>query len=165
MRRNRIKRQGATYLITANINRFKNELFENAVKDIMLGVLAEANRLFIYKLFDFSIQDSCVKWIIKPSKGSDLSDIMQWVLSVFAIRFNRYFGIHGHVWYDRFKSRIIETPEEVEENIENLKCFPIIKKLFKKASDYFYGGAYFLERKVYALVVPFDKLLFADADY
>ncbi len=34
---------------------------------------------------------------------------MQWILSVFAIRYNRKAGLFGHVWLDRFKSFILCT--------------------------------------------------------
>jgi len=37
---------------------------------------------------------------------------MQWILSVFALRFNKRFAWHGHVWYDRFKSRIVDGLRE-----------------------------------------------------
>ena len=160
MRRNRVKKKGSTYETTATINRFQEELAENEVKDIMIEVLNESKLIFNYILFDFSIQDNCVKFIIKPFKDSDLSKIMQWILSVFAIRFNKHFDLHGHVWYDRFKSRIIETVEEVKKCIEKLKDFPVIKKIVTKAVDYVYGGAYYLERKIYRLVEPFRLEIF-----
>ncbi len=45
--------------------------------------------------------------IIRPQKNENLSRIMQWILSVFALKFNRLFTYSGHVWYDRFTSKII----------------------------------------------------------
>ena len=44
---------------------------------------------------------------IEPMHNESLSDIMRWILSVFAMAFNRIFGHKGHVWYDRFKSTAI----------------------------------------------------------
>ncbi len=48
-------------------------------------------------------------FLIRPGEGENLSRIMQWILSVFAIAFNRIHGYSGHVWYDRFRSRVIES--------------------------------------------------------
>jgi putative transposase len=43
-----------------------------------------------------------------PTRGECLSDIMRWIMSVFAMRYNKINGIHGHVWGERFFSRIID---------------------------------------------------------
>ncbi len=52
--------------------------------------------------------DNHIHFILKPLKNESLSSIMQWVLGVFAQKYNRTFDQHGHVWYDRFKSKIIK---------------------------------------------------------
>jgi putative transposase len=160
MRRNRIKSQGATYLVTANINRFKEEIIEEDVKQNMLSVMNKAKSLFTYILFNFSIQNDCVKWIIKPTKNQDLSKIMQYVLSVFAIRYNKRYKIHGHVWYDRFDSIIINDFKKIDELMNEFKEFPVVKKLVEKAEEYIFGGFYYLEKKIYLLVEPINRLTF-----
>jgi putative transposase len=45
--------------------------------------------------------------VINPGTDHSLSRIMQWILSVFAMRWNRKHNLTGHVWGDRFFSRII----------------------------------------------------------
>ena len=46
---------------------------------------------------------------IEPKENANLSKIMQWILSVFAVRYNKLFNYKGHVWYDRFKSKLINS--------------------------------------------------------
>jgi putative transposase len=160
MRRNRKLKKGATYLCIGTINRFRDELVDIEVKEIMLDVLQECKCIYSYILFDFSVQNNCIKFIIKPTGNSNLSSIMQWVLSQFAVRFNKYFKLRGHVFYDRFKSEIIETVEEVKKNMKKLLDFPVANKFVRKAVDYIYCGAYYLKRKVHHLVEPLTYELF-----
>ncbi len=51
-------------------------------------------------------------FIIQPSRGTSLSSVMQWILSVFAMAFNKLLGLTGHVWGCRFFSRILENLRE-----------------------------------------------------
>jgi putative transposase len=45
--------------------------------------------------------------MIRPAGSECLSDIMRWILSVFAMAYNRRMHKTGHVWGQRFFSRII----------------------------------------------------------
>ncbi|MDR2785244.1 MAG: hypothetical protein LBB83_04940, partial [Treponema sp.] len=50
---------------------------------------------------------------IKPEDGLELPAIMKWLKQTFAQRYNREAGWIGHVWGDRYWSRILvgEPPE------------------------------------------------------
>ncbi|MDR2053669.1 MAG: hypothetical protein LBP80_09665, partial [Treponema sp.] len=54
---------------------------------------------------------------IKPEDGLELPEIMKWMKQTFAQRYNRWAGWIGHVWGDRYWSRILEgePPEEPPE--------------------------------------------------
>ncbi|MDR2078872.1 MAG: hypothetical protein LBP74_04010, partial [Treponema sp.] len=51
---------------------------------------------------------------IRPENGLQLPDIMKWMKQTFAQRYNRATGRTGHIWGDRYWSRILEgePPEE-----------------------------------------------------
>jgi hypothetical protein len=50
---------------------------------------------------------------IKPEDGEALPKILQWMKQVFAQRYNGLEGRIGHIWGDRYGSRILEgEPEE-----------------------------------------------------
>jgi hypothetical protein len=87
----------------------------------------QALRLFIRVLndtsarFDFEIRGLCLKddllfFCIKPADGSCLPRIMQWLKQTFAVRYNLLNGWTGHIWGDRYRSRIMESepPEGAE---------------------------------------------------
>jgi hypothetical protein len=47
-------------------------------------------------------------------KGNNLPEIMQWIKQTFACRYNVYDGRTGHIWGDRYWSKVLEgEPPEV----------------------------------------------------
>ena len=155
MRQKRKLKDGAVYRCTGTINRFKNELVDDVAKTIFLDLLNDCKLLFDYELYDFSIQDNRVILVIKPLGKQELWKIMQYLLGVFAMRFNKHFKYHGHVWYDRFKSEIISSPDEVKKIQSELDDFPVENKLVEKARNYIFGGLFYLDRKMNSFVTVF----------
>jgi hypothetical protein len=45
---------------------------------------------------------------IRPEEGLELPEIMKWMKQSFAQRYNREVGRTGHIWGDRYWSRIVE---------------------------------------------------------
>jgi hypothetical protein len=63
--------------------------------------------------FPFEVRGLCVEadrisFYIKPEDGLELPAIMQWMKQVFAQRYNALTGRSGHIWGDRYWSRILE---------------------------------------------------------
>jgi hypothetical protein len=87
-------------------------------------VFGEAHGRFAFKLRGFRLEKECLSFYIKPADGLQLPAIMQWVKQTFAVRFNRRGGRTGHVWGDRYWSRVLEgdPPEEAGEVLEGGGC-------------------------------------------
>ena len=151
MRKPREIKPGATYHITATINRFENIFDKDDIKDMFLQVTNEAKLKFDFELTNFCIVRNNIEFILKPLKDG-LSKIMQWILSVFAMRYNKKYNLRGHLWYDRFKSKIIETVEEIEEAFKRISEKPIIAKLVKKAKNYKYCVISFIIKGIFDLI-------------
>ncbi|MDR0688995.1 MAG: hypothetical protein LBG08_01835, partial [Spirochaetaceae bacterium] len=62
------------------------------------------------------LADDWLTFYIKPADGLELPAIMKWLKQVFAQRYNRAEGRIGHIWGDRYGSRIVEG-EAAEEEI------------------------------------------------
>jgi hypothetical protein len=63
------------------------------------------------------LQDDWLTFYIKPLDGLELPAIMKWLKQTFAQRYNRETGRIGHIWGDRYWSRVLEgDPPEDEEN-------------------------------------------------
>jgi len=107
MRQRRMLREGAEYHVIAKVNR--GEPIFNSYEDwkLFMGVLKRAKKKFKFTIKNFCIARSRVHLLIKPTAGECLSKIMQWLLGVFAQLWNKKHQKTGHLWGDRFFSRII----------------------------------------------------------
>jgi putative transposase len=90
--------------------------------------------------------------IIKPGKGMCLSRIMQWILSVFAMRWNRKHNKTGHLWGERFFSRIIAGIVDFIRIFMYIDDNPIHAYLVKKAWEWEYGGLWHHRKGIRGIV-------------
>jgi putative transposase len=99
--------QGAEYHVSARINRGEMILAPDAEKKLLLKVIKRAKKKYDFQIKNFCIMNNHLHLLIKPGENESLSRIMQWILSVFAMAWNRKHNLNGHVWGERFFSRII----------------------------------------------------------
>jgi REP element-mobilizing transposase RayT len=74
---------------------------------IFCRVFGEAREHFAFELRGFRLEEEQLSFYIKPADGLQLPAIMQWVKQTFAVRFNRHTERTGHVWGDRYWSRVL----------------------------------------------------------
>jgi putative transposase len=141
MRKPRKLAEGARYHVIARANRQEFILESDRIKDMLLSVIGRARRRFRFSIDTLCIMDNHIHLLVLPGHGESLSRIMQWILSVFAIRFNCLFGLHGHVWYDRFKSVILGTMRQFVRAYQYIGDNPVRAGKVLKAGDYPYGIA------------------------
>jgi REP element-mobilizing transposase RayT len=80
---------------------------KESIKELFLSVVKRAKAKYSFQIENFCVMGNHFHFIIQPMQGNSLSEIMRWILSVFAMAFNRANGLTGHVWGSRFFSRII----------------------------------------------------------
>lgn len=158
MRKTRKLKPGALYHVTAMANLQEFILEDDVNKEMLKKTLIQGKRKYLFTIIHFSIMSNHIHLIIKPrGRASELSDIMRWILSVFAIRYNKKYGLKGHVWYDRFHSRIINS----KRYMQNVFCYishnPVKGKLAKTIYEYVYSGIYHYKYKIYEIVDPPDE--------
>jgi len=107
MRKPRILQDGALYHVTARANRKEMILDTCEIKELFLEVLHRAKGKYAFQLENFCIMGNHFHFLVRPEAGTNLSRLMQWIMSVFAMAYNRIHGLVGHVWGSRFFSRII----------------------------------------------------------
>jgi hypothetical protein len=64
--------------------------------------------MFTFEMRGFALEGEWLSFYIKPADGFQLPAIMQWLKQTFAVRFNRRDGRTGHIWGDRYRSRVLE---------------------------------------------------------
>ncbi len=139
MRRTRKLQRGASYHVVARANRQEFILASDTVKQLFLKTLLGAKKRYRFEVITLCVMSNHVHLMLRPGPDESLSRIMQWMLSVFAIRFNSYFGIHGHVWYDRFKSKVIESLRQFVATFRYILENPVRAGIVEKPTDYRYG--------------------------
>ena len=125
MRKKRKYKKNAKYHVIGKANRGERIFANREIKDLLVRTMKRAREKYKFVLHNFCIMSNHFHCIIKPGTGENLSRIMQWILSVFAVKFNKMFGIYGHVWYDRFKSFIIDDIKQFIETFFYITNNPV----------------------------------------
>jgi REP element-mobilizing transposase RayT len=115
MRQLRVLRQEVWYEVRTCINN-REPLFRRAnALAIFARVFRETGLRFVFEVRGLRLEDDQLTFYIRPEDGFELPDIMKWMKQVFAQRFNLADGRTGHIWGDRYWSRILEGEPEVED--------------------------------------------------
>jgi putative transposase len=143
MRRPRELRAGVRYHVTARANRKEMILDANAMKELFLSVVKRAKEMYDFRLENLCVMGNHFHFIIQPEHGESLSAIMQWIMSVFAMTYNRIKGISGHVWGCRFFSRIIENLRALMQAHEYIDDNPVKASQIEDKRQWRWGGLWF----------------------
>jgi hypothetical protein len=112
----RILAQGVWYEVRTAVNNRETLFRLGRAAAIFLRVLRETRDLFAFEIRGLALEDEWLSFYIKPADGFRLPQIMQWMKQTFAARFNVWAGRTGHIWGDRYWSRVVagEPPERAE---------------------------------------------------
>jgi hypothetical protein len=112
----RILAEGVWYEVRTAVNN-REPLFRLwPAAALFFRVLRETRGLFAFEIRGLRLKDERLSFYIRPACGLQLPQIMQWMKQTFAVRFNVCGGRTGHIWGDRYWSRIVagEPPEWAE---------------------------------------------------
>ncbi|MDL2229393.1 transposase [Treponema sp. OttesenSCG-928-L16] len=140
MRKPRLLKENASYHVTVRANRKEMILFCSSMRTLLLNTIKRAKRKYHFQVFNFSIMGNHFHLIIKPENGESLSRIMQWILSIFARSWNRSHLVSGHVWGERFYSKIINNFLEFIHTFDYIIENPIKAHLVKHSSEWESSG-------------------------
>jgi putative transposase len=65
---------------------------------------------------------------------------MQWILSVFAMAWNRKHFTSGHIWGERFFSKIIDTVREFVKTFKYVTENPVKAHIAGRINEWEFGG-------------------------
>jgi putative transposase len=140
MRKNRKLLEGAEYHVTARINRGETIFMTREDRELFMNTLKRAKKKYNFSLKNFCIMGNHIHLLIKPGPGVSLSKIMQWLLGVFAQLWNKRHGLSGHLWGDRFFSRIILGILDFLSVFSYIDHNPVVAGLVKQPEQWEYGG-------------------------
>jgi putative transposase len=158
MRMNRKLLEGAEYHVTARINRGEKVFLILESRELFLDVMKRAKKRYNFTIKNFCIMGNHIHLLIKPGPGESLSKIMQWILGVFAQLWNRRHGLSGHLWGDRFFSRIIMGVLDFLKVFIYISQNPVVSGLVAKPEQWEFGGLWHYKKGLQGIVEPPDEL-------
>ena len=150
---------GAEYHVSARINRGEMALLPEEEKTLMLTVIKRAKKRYHFQIKNFCIMNNHIHLLIKPGKNESLSRIMQWILSVFAMTWNRRHNLKGHVWGERFYSRIIEGIVDFLRVFIYIDDNPVNAQLVDCSWKWRFGGLWHHHQGIKTVIDPPDDLV------
>jgi REP element-mobilizing transposase RayT len=119
----RILETDVWYKIFTALNRHEPIFQDRDAVDLFNRTLLETGERFPCEVRCLVIQADCVSFYIKPADGFELPEIMQWLKQTFAVRYNVMKHLDGHLWGDRYWSKVIEgEPPEEEIPASGAEC-------------------------------------------
>jgi hypothetical protein len=115
MRKPRILEALTWYWVITAVNRHEPLFLDWKAVDLFNRVLREARERFAIEVRHIAIEAARVSFYIKPAAGFMLPVIMQWIKQTFACRYNAMKRLDGHVWGDRYWSKVLEGPPKGAE--------------------------------------------------
>ena len=159
MRRNRKLLEGAEYHVTARINRGEKIFLIQEDRELFMAILKRAKKKFNFSLKNFCIMGNHIHLLIKPGPGESLSKIMQWLLGVFAQVWNKRHCLSGHLWGDRFFSRIIPGILDFLRVFLYIDYNPVIAGMVKQAEQWEYGGLWHRKKGLIDIIDLADPIV------
>jgi len=157
MRKKREFIAGSFYHVTSRTND-KIRVFENKLgRKIMLMALQDAKDKFRFRLANFCVMPTHLHLLIEPSEGTCLSQIMQWIKTQTAKKWNKVHGSIDHLWGNRYFARKIKDPEDYLSIMDYIDQNPVKAGLADSPSDWKAGGAYYKARNLPGLVDLQDR--------
>ena len=151
MRKPREIVEGSSYHVTARINRGEYLLqdnFEFDLKKMFIEVVHRTHKIYNFRIYDIEVMDNHIHMMIKPEGDTEVGNIIHSILSTFARRYNILFKCHGHVWYDRFKSKVIKNSQQLINTIRYICNNPYRAGMINNPLNYKYSSVYSIYAKI-----------------
>ena len=142
MRKKREFIDGSFYHVTSRTND-KIRVFENSLgKKLMLITIQDAKEKYCFRLANFCVMPTHIHLLIEPSEGTCLSQIMHWIKTQSAKRWNRTHCSKDHLWGSRFFARRIKDPVEFLSVMEYIDQNPVTAGLAAAPEEWQASGSF-----------------------
>jgi REP element-mobilizing transposase RayT len=101
-------KQGVWYEISTRVNNREPLFCGGRALALFDRVFRETAHRFAFAVRGLSLAGDRLAFYIRPADGFELPAIMKWLKQTVAMRYNRDNGRTGHLWGDRYRSRILE---------------------------------------------------------
>jgi len=96
------------------------------------------------------------------SSGAEYHVVARINRGEFTKHFNNHFNLHGHVWYDRFKSTIIESFQQLIATFRYICNNPVKAEIIENPEEYLFGALWFIHHRQFNLIEPPDPYILTE---
>lgn len=132
----RITLENACYHIITRGNQKQLVFSDSRDYEEYLSILTKYKKRYKFKLYCFCLMPNHIHLIIQVADPDDLNKIMCGLNLSYTLYFNDRYRKVGHLWQDRFKSKVIEKGAYLLECINYIETNPIRASLVSKLSQY-----------------------------
>lgn len=132
----RITIRNSCYHIITRGNQKQPVFLEEADYKRYLSFLARYKRKFEAKVYAFCLMPNHIHLILNIENPENVSKIMKCLNLSYALFFNSKYDKVGHLWQDRFKSKIIENSSYLLECINYVEMNPVRSNLISNITKY-----------------------------
>ena len=80
--------------------------------------------------------------------------LSEWSQFIGSDSYNKYYNLKGHVWYDRFKSKIINNFQQLLATFRYICNNPVKAEMVDNPEEYMYGALWEIQHKLFDIVEP-----------
>ena len=118
----------------------------------MLITLQDAKDKFNFCLTNFCVMPTHIHLLIKPEEGTGLIEIMRWLKTRSAKRWNFIHGSTDHMWGNRYFARAIKDNEEYEAINDYIDQNPVKAGLTASPEEWKASAAFYKKHEIPGLV-------------
>ncbi len=131
--------EGFLHVISRGNNRRKLFLYPKDFKIYYL-LLKKLKQEESIKIFHYCLMSNHVHLLLGVSEDSNLSNFMKRLNLKYFYRYKKRHGYAGHLWQDRFKSKLIEKDEYLIQCGKYIELNPVRAGIVKAPEDYPYSS-------------------------
>jgi len=132
----RITIENAYYHIITRGNQKQSVFLDSRDYQKYLYILKKYKKKYNFKIYGFCLMPNHIHIIIQVENPSELSKIMTGINLSYTLSFNFKYKKIGHLWQDRFKSKVIEKDAYLLECLNYIEANPIRAGLVTSLSEY-----------------------------
>ena len=132
----RVTIENGCYHIITRGNQKQSVFAEPQDYEEYLHILTKCKKRYKFKLYCFCLMPNHVHLIIEVKEPRKLSKIMKVLNLSYTLYFNSKYKKVGHLWQDRFKSRIVEKDAYLLECINYIETNPVRASLVSHINEY-----------------------------
>jgi putative transposase len=147
----RLTMDNTAYHIITRGNQKQCVFRESSDYEKYLYLLQKYKQRFKAKLYCFCLMPNHIHLLMDIPKKTSLNKLMRGLNLSYTLYFNEKYNVVGHLWQDRFKSKVIQKDNYLLQCIDYIENNPIRASLVTQI-DIYHWSSYYARKERWALL-------------